>query len=116
MIRIGILGCGKISDAYFAGLTRYSILKVVACADLDLSRAEAKAAQHGVRALTIDALLASGDVDLIVNARVACDPELLKVHVESVIAEVCQARAATPEFRQTQSFRPGRPVPTHRFP
>jgi hypothetical protein len=54
-------------------------------------------------------------VDLIVNARVACDPELLDAHVKNVIEEVCQARNATAEFRQTQSFRPGRPVPTHRY-
>lgn len=67
MIRIGILGCGKISDAYFAGLAHYSILKIVACADLDLPRAEAKAAQHGVRARSMDALLASSDIDLVVN-------------------------------------------------
>jgi G3E family GTPase len=55
------------------------------------------------------------DVDLIVNARVACDPEVLEEHVRQVIEEVCEARGAKAEFRQTQSFRPGRPVPTHRY-
>jgi G3E family GTPase len=55
------------------------------------------------------------EVDLIVNARVACDPAVLEAHVQEVIEAACQARQATPEFRQTQSFRPGRPVPTHRF-
>lgn len=55
------------------------------------------------------------EVDLIVNARVACDPESLEQQVRKVIQEVCQSRNATPEFRQTQSFRPGRPVPTHRY-
>ncbi len=55
------------------------------------------------------------ELDLIVNARVACDPELLTEHVQKVIAEACLARNATPQFRQTQSFRPGRPVPTHRY-
>jgi hypothetical protein len=28
---------------------------------------------------------------------------------------VAEDRGASVEFRQTQSFRPGRPVPTHRF-
>jgi predicted dehydrogenase len=69
-IRIGILGCGKISDAYFAGLKRYHVLEVVACADLDFERAQAKAAQHGVRALAVDELLASPEVDLVVNLTV----------------------------------------------
>ena len=53
--------------------------------------------------------------DIIVNARVACDPAVLEAKVHKVIAEVCQKREATAEFRQTQSFRPGRPVPTHRY-
>lgn len=55
------------------------------------------------------------DCDIIVNARVACDPQVLEERVKKVLAEVCAQRAATAEFRQTQSFRPGRPVPTHRY-
>ena len=55
------------------------------------------------------------DCDIIVNARVACDPKILEERVKKVLAEVCAKREATAEFRQTQSFRPGRPVPTHRY-
>lgn len=55
------------------------------------------------------------EIDLIVNARVACDPAILETHVKATIEAACAARAATAEYRQTQSFRPGRPVPTHRF-
>jgi Ni2+-binding GTPase involved in maturation of urease and hydrogenase len=54
-------------------------------------------------------------VELIVNARVAIDPQLLETHVRRVIDEISSARKARVQFRQTQSFRPGRPVPTHRF-
>jgi hypothetical protein len=55
------------------------------------------------------------EFDLIVNARVACDPARLEEAVRSVIEACCHSRGATAEYRQTQSFRPGRPVPTHRF-
>lgn len=55
------------------------------------------------------------DFDLIVNARVACDPVLLEEAVDRVLEEVCQSHNARVENPQTQSFRPGRPVPTHRF-
>jgi G3E family GTPase len=55
------------------------------------------------------------DVDLIVNARVACDPEHLERHVTAAVAEACRRRDATASVRQTQRFRPGRPVPTHRY-
>jgi len=56
-----------------------------------------------------------GEVDLIVNARVAIDPEILKEHVHRVVGEVCSARGATAGEQKTQSFRPGRPMPTHRY-
>jgi hypothetical protein len=50
-----------------------------------------------------------------VNARVACDPAVLEEHMRSAVASVCAELSAMAEFRETQSFRPGRPVPTHRF-
>ncbi len=53
--------------------------------------------------------------DLIVNARVVCDPEVLEKLVLAAVSEACTAIGATAEFRETRSFRPGRPVPTHRF-
>ncbi|MEO7414058.1 MAG: Gfo/Idh/MocA family oxidoreductase [Opitutaceae bacterium] len=67
---IGIIGCGKISDAYFAGLRPYPFLEIVACADLLFERAERKAAQHGVRALSIADLLAEPDIAIVINLTV----------------------------------------------
>lgn len=48
--------------------------------------------------------------DVIVNARVAIDPQLLEEQVQAAVRGVCQALGATPEFLQVRSFRPGRPV------
>ena len=55
------------------------------------------------------------NADVIVNARVACDPAILQRLVETAVQEAAEALGASVEFRQTQSFRPGRPVPTHRI-
>jgi G3E family GTPase len=55
------------------------------------------------------------DAQLVVNARVATAPETLTEHVERAVNAACQAVAAKATFEQTQSFRPGRPVPTHRI-
>ena len=54
-------------------------------------------------------------VEVIVNARVACDPEWLEELVRDEVKGVVGELGASVEFRQAQSFRPGRPVPTHRF-
>lgn len=53
--------------------------------------------------------------DLVINARVACDPDELKTAVQRALREACQAMGATAHEGQTQQFRPGRPQPTHRL-
>ena len=53
--------------------------------------------------------------EIVVNARVAIDPETLQAEVEKVVQAVAEKHGLKVEFHQTQSFRPGRPVPTHRF-
>ena len=55
------------------------------------------------------------EANMVVNARVATDPELLREHVHRAIEEACAVRGAKAEYQHTQSFRPGRPVPTYRF-
>jgi hypothetical protein len=53
--------------------------------------------------------------DVIVNARVALDPAALEEEVRKTVETACRGRKARVEFRKTQSFRPGRPQPTHRY-
>lgn len=55
------------------------------------------------------------EAQLVVNARVATAPETLTAQVESAVRAAAAARSAKATFHQTQSFRPGRPVPTHRI-
>lgn len=69
-LRVGVVGCGNISDTYFKNLPGFSALTVTACADVDFSRAEAKARQFNLRALTVAQLLADDQVDLVLNLTV----------------------------------------------
>jgi G3E family GTPase len=55
------------------------------------------------------------EAELVINARVATAPETLTERVEQAVHAACSAVGATAHFNQTQSFRPGRPVPTHRI-
>ncbi len=66
-MRIGVIGCGTISDFYLRTLPNFAGLAVVACADLLPERAAAKAAQYNLRALPTAALLADPDIDLVLN-------------------------------------------------
>lgn len=66
-LRIGVIGVGKISEQYFATFPALPGLELTGVADLDTARATAVAREQGVNALTVDELLASADVDAVLN-------------------------------------------------
>jgi Ni2+-binding GTPase involved in maturation of urease and hydrogenase len=55
------------------------------------------------------------EAEVIVNARVAADPDVIARQVRETMKAICQACGARADFRSMQSFRPGRPQPTHRY-
>ncbi|WP_138466735.1 Gfo/Idh/MocA family protein [Poseidonocella sp. HB161398] len=69
-MRIGVIGCGNISDTYFRNGPLLKDIDYVACADLVPAAAAAKAAEFGLEALEIPALLARGDIDAVLNLTV----------------------------------------------
>ena len=67
-VKVGIIGCGAISNAYFKGCKTFPILEIVNCADLDVARAKAKADEFGIpRHGDVAQLLADPEVEIVVN-------------------------------------------------
>jgi predicted dehydrogenase len=66
-LRVGVIGVGVISKQYFETFPRLSNLRVTAVADLDLERARSVAEEQGVAAMSVPELLASDDVDVVLN-------------------------------------------------
>lgn len=67
-VKTAVIGCGNISSIYLENAARWDILDLVACADLDLSRAESQAAKFNVpRALPVAEVLADPAIELIIN-------------------------------------------------
>ncbi|WP_181704270.1 Gfo/Idh/MocA family protein [Chthonobacter albigriseus] len=69
-LRIGIVGCGNISDIYLTNLPRFRGTAVTAVADLKPEAARAQGEKHGVRAVPVDDIFKRDDVDLILNLTV----------------------------------------------
>ena len=69
-LRIGVVGCGNISMTYMRNAALFAGVELVACADLDPALAERRAREYSVRAVSLEALLASDDVDLVLNLTV----------------------------------------------
>ena len=65
--------------------------------------------------LSIPSGAKSREVTLIVNARVAIDPDILRREVLAAADQTARAAGARILSEETKSFRPGRPVPTHRM-
>ncbi len=80
--RIGVIGCGNISGIYMKNCHKFfHNLEIVAVADMVREKAEACAKEHGVaQVLTVKELLASPDVDIVLNLTVP------KAHAEISLA------------------------------
>jgi predicted dehydrogenase len=81
--KIGVVGCGNISDIYFEAKKKFDILDIVACTDLDMERARAKAQKHGIpQVYTTSQLLADPEIDIVLNITIP------KAHAEVALAAV----------------------------
>ncbi|MBP3410423.1 MAG: Gfo/Idh/MocA family oxidoreductase [Clostridia bacterium] len=67
-IRTAVVGCGAISDIYLKNLkSKFSIIDLVGCCDLDVARRNAAAAKYEIKALTMEEILADETIELVVN-------------------------------------------------
>ncbi|MFH1745913.1 MAG: Gfo/Idh/MocA family oxidoreductase [Planctomycetota bacterium] len=66
--KVGLVGCGNISDVYLKNAAALAAIEIVACADIILERAAAKAAEFGVPGFgTVDALMEDDGIEIILN-------------------------------------------------
>src|SRR5690606_32579165 len=75
-VGIGIIGLGNISAAYLKAAQNFPILDIRGVADLNPAAAEARAAEFGVKAVSMDAIFADPEIEIILNLTIP------KAHVE----------------------------------
>ncbi|MBM7570414.1 Gfo/Idh/MocA family protein [Aquibacillus albus] len=67
-IKVGLIGCGNISGIYLKTIPKFSLLEMVACADIDLDKATEKAKEYNVpKACSVEELLSIPEIDIVVN-------------------------------------------------
>ncbi len=66
-VKMGIIGCGMISDTYFKAAQKFNVIEVVACSDIIPERSKAKEALYGCKAMTNEELLARKDIEIALN-------------------------------------------------
>lgn len=67
-VKVGIVGCGTISGIYLKNGRILESIEVVACADIVIERARARAEEYGIpKVYTVDELLADPEIEIVVN-------------------------------------------------
>ena len=66
-LRVGIIGCGSISTSYLRLAPMFRGVEIVACADINAEAAKARAQEFGVRAMTVEEILADDGIEIVVN-------------------------------------------------
>ena len=66
-MRVGIIGCGNISETYFECQNLFNNFNVIACADINIEAAKNSAEKYNVKAFSVDDILANDDIDVIIN-------------------------------------------------
>ena len=85
---VGIVGCGNISGIYLEAGKKWDILNIVACADIDLARAQAQAAKYGIpTACGVAELLADPSIDIVINLTVPA------AHAEVALAALAAGKS-----------------------
>ncbi len=82
-MNVGIIGCGNISGIYCKAGKRFANWRVLACADLDVARAKAKAAEFEIPiACSTGELLRNPEIEMVINLTVP------KAHAEITLAAI----------------------------
>ena len=67
MLKVGLIGCGHISETYFRSQTYFNNINIVTCADINIEAANKCAQEYNIQAKNVDDLLADKEIDIILN-------------------------------------------------
>jgi predicted dehydrogenase len=98
---VGVIGCGNISTTYFKYAPLFRDIEIVACADLNAEVAAAKAKEYGVRPMKTKELLASKDIDIVLNLTIPA------AHFDVSLAAVKAGKHVYSEKPLTLSLKDG---------
>ncbi|WP_342669979.1 Gfo/Idh/MocA family oxidoreductase [Domibacillus iocasae] len=71
MLNVGLIGCGNISGIYLENSRYYESFTIIACADLDRTKAEEAGVKYSVpHVMDVDELIALPDIDIVLDLTV----------------------------------------------
>jgi predicted dehydrogenase len=101
-IGLGVIGCGNISMTYLRNAALFGGVELRACADISAEVAAHRAGEYGIRAKSVDGLLADPDIDLVLNLTVPA------VHFEVTLSALSSGKHVFTEKPLATSAADGR--------
>ena len=103
-MRVGIIGCGNISETYFNCQNIYNNFKVVSCADINTDLAKKSAEKFNVKTQSVEDLLSNSDIDLIINLTIP------SAHKEVIINSLNAGKHCFSEKPLAMNFNEGKEI------
>ena len=67
IFKVGLIGCGHISETYFRGHDYFNNFQIIKCADINIENAKKCAETYGIKACSVDELLNDSEIEIILN-------------------------------------------------
>ena len=103
-MRVGIIGCGNISETYFNCQDIYNNFKVISCSDIDIDVAKNSAEKFNVKAQSVEDLLSDSEIDLTINLTVP------SAHKEVIINSLNAGKHCFSEKPLAMNFNEGKEI------
>ena len=103
-MRVGIIGCGNISETYFNCQNIYNNFKVISCSDIDIDVAKKSADKFNVKAQSVEDLLSNSEIDLIINLTIP------SAHKEVIINSLNAGKHCFSEKPLAMNFSEGKEI------
>ena len=67
VFKVGLIGCGHISETYFRAQEYFNNIRIVKCADISIDAAKKCAIHYNIEAVTVEELLKDKEIEIIAN-------------------------------------------------
>ena len=67
VFKVGLIGCGHISETYFRAQEYFNNIKIIKCADINTDSAKKCAIHYNIEAVTVEEILKDKDIEIILN-------------------------------------------------
>jgi predicted dehydrogenase len=67
IFKVGLVGCGHISETYFRGHDYFNNFQIIKCADINIDNAKKCAETYGIIPCTVDELMNDSEIEIVLN-------------------------------------------------